>query len=77
MNTNPIDSLRREVLAFMKTQPDGLEGLFVALPEGSEVRAWRREIDVMLCDIGVDTVDVRVVDGAGPPWIQTSATEPG
>ncbi len=76
MSPKPIDSLRREVLALMKTQRDWLDGLFVALPEGKEVREWRKQIDEMLCDIGVDTVDVRVVDGEGPPWIQTSATKP-
>ncbi len=76
MSSNPIDSLRREVLALTKTHPDGLDGLFVALPNGLDVRGWRRQIDEMLCDIGIDTVDVRVVDGEGPPWIRTGAVKP-
>jgi hypothetical protein len=77
MSSNPIDPLRREVLALMKTQPDWLDGLFVALPAGLEPRDWKKSIDEMLCDLGVDGVDVRVVDAEGPPWVQNCATKPG
>ncbi|MFT6163154.1 MAG: hypothetical protein ACJARS_003667 [bacterium] len=72
-----MDSLRREVLACMKAQSDWLDGLTVALPAGSESRDWRKQVDEMLVDLGVDGVDIRVVEAAGPPWIQTTATRPG
>lgn len=77
MSSNPIDALRREVLALMKKQPDWLDGLTVVRPAALEARDWRKQVDEMLCDLGVDGVDVRVVDAAGPPWIQTSDTKPG
>lgn len=77
MSSNPIDPLRREVLALLKTQPDWIDALTVGLPAGLQAREWRTQIDEMLCDLGVDGVDVRVVEAAGPPWIQTCDTKPG